>query len=201
MHLIGQALFDLATPDIVEPFQVMGLLLRRLARGLPIPPDEGAALLGCAPEQLAGLLAALPFRVETEPTGAIVGAGLTLVPTPHRFELDGVQLYTWCALDTLIFPIVLGRAARVTSTCATTGAPIRLVAGPDGVSDLDPSEAVISLHVPEAGDIRDMFCAHVNFHAGRPEGAAGVFLAASDGFEIARQLATRFTGPSRTRCS
>ena len=33
------------------------------------------------------------------------------------------------------------------------------------------------------------------------EGAAGVFLTASDGFEIARQLATRFTVPSRTRCS
>jgi alkylmercury lyase len=193
MHPVGQALSELAAPHVTEPIRVMALLLQRLAHGVPIPSAEAASLLGWPAHDLPDRLAALPFRVETDASGAIVSAGLTLVPTAHRFELDGQVLYTWCALDTLIFPIVLERRARVTSTCATTGAPIQLVVGPDGVSDIEPADAVISLHVPEAGDIRDMFCVHVNFHAHRPDGVEGTFLSVADGFEVARQLAARFS--------
>ena len=65
---------------------------------------------------------------------------------------------------------------------------------------LDPEQAVISLEVPEAGDIRDMFCVHVNFHARRPDGDVGVFLSVADGFEVARQLASRF-GATSMRCA
>lgn len=43
---------------------------------------------------------------ECDSHGRILGRG-DLVPTPHRFELAGQTLYTWCALDTLIFPTIL----------------------------------------------------------------------------------------------
>jgi alkylmercury lyase len=66
------------------------------------------------------MLADLP-DLETDEQGRIVGSGLTLRPTPHRFALDGRQLYTWCALDTLIFPVVLGQGATVESPCHGAG--------------------------------------------------------------------------------
>lgn len=62
------------------------------------------------------MLADLP-DLETDVQGHIVGSGLTLRPTPHRFTIDGRQLYTWCALDTLIFPAVLGQVATVEAPC------------------------------------------------------------------------------------
>jgi alkylmercury lyase len=47
-------------------------------------------------------------------------------------------------LDTLFFPAVIGRPARVESSCAATGIPIRLTVDPtEGVAALDPPTAVV----------------------------------------------------------
>ena len=59
----------------------------------------------------------------TTSNAAFLGWELTLRPTPHGFNVDGKQLYTWCALDTLFFPAVIGRPARVESPCAATALP------------------------------------------------------------------------------
>jgi alkylmercury lyase len=48
--------------------------------------------------------------VQVDDDGAVVGAALTLRPTPHRFRVRGHDLYTWCGFDALFLPIVLGRA-------------------------------------------------------------------------------------------
>lgn len=44
-------------------------------------------------------------RMRVNTGGRIVGHELTLRETPHRFAVDGRQLFTWRALDTLIFPV------------------------------------------------------------------------------------------------
>ncbi len=38
----------------------------------------------------------------------VVGWGLTFIPTPHRFRVNGHTFYTWCALDALTIPALLG---------------------------------------------------------------------------------------------
>jgi alkylmercury lyase len=89
--------------------------LRLLAHGQPVTADQAKHLvaeLGIDPEQAHEFLSAW---TETSPSGDIVGLGLTLNPTPHRFTVDGIQLWTWCAGDTLIFPILLNRPAIVES--------------------------------------------------------------------------------------
>jgi alkylmercury lyase len=75
------------------------------------------------------MLADLP-DLETDEQGRIVGSGLTLRPTPHRFALDGRQLYTWCALDTLILPVVLEQGATVESPGHGAGTTILLTVDP-----------------------------------------------------------------------
>ncbi|HEX2286444.1 MAG TPA: organomercurial lyase, partial [Mycobacterium sp.] len=114
--------------------------VRLLARGGPVTVDE----LGVDAAELAGAPAGKD--IEYDDQQRIVGWGLTLVPTPHRFIVDGRLLYTWCAADTLLFPAIIGRRAHVESVCPTTDTEIRLTVDPDtGVADLTPAAAVISL--------------------------------------------------------
>ncbi len=106
-------------------------------------------------------LAKLPPDVEFDRTGNIVGLGVTLVPTSHRFQIGGKLLYTWCAFDTVLFPPLLHVEAQIQSTCPVTGQPITFVATPEGtVLNLLPASSVMSLIVPtERSDCtRATFC-------------------------------------------
>src|SRR5881396_3386661 len=116
-------------------------LLRLLATGDPVDVASLAAAAGRSVEDTRAALARVP-DTEYDDEGRIVGQGLTLRPTAHRFTLDGQQLYTWCAMDTLIFPLFLDREARIESVSPTGGRPVRLTAGPSGVCDLEPATAV-----------------------------------------------------------
>jgi alkylmercury lyase len=134
-------------------------LLRLLSPGKPVSIAELAAAAEHPTDRVQRAVAGWN-DTEFDQEGRIVGWGLTLRPTPHRFNIDGKQLYTWCALDTLFFPAVIGRPARVESPCAATGVPIRLTVDPtEGVSALDPSTAVVSLVMPEqTSSVRTAFC-------------------------------------------
>ena len=58
---------------------------------------------------------------EWDPSGQrLVGLGLTMVPTQHRYQTHGHDLWAWCAGDTLMFPVWIGAPARVESPCPTT---------------------------------------------------------------------------------
>lgn len=144
---------------------LMQPLLTLLANGKPVTVQDIAAATGHAADEVRQALAALP-SLERDEHDRIVGYGITLRPTPHRFELDGTVLYTWCALDTLIVPAQLGRIARVESPCHATGTPVRVTVDPSGISDLDPATAVVSLVTPEdLAQVRTAFCNQVHFFA------------------------------------
>jgi alkylmercury lyase len=106
---------------------------------------------------------------EYDDAGAIVGPGITLRPTPHQFSVDGHRLYTWCALDTLIFPTILNRPAHVLSPAPRSGKLVRLHVDPTaGVTALTPPTAVVTVPLPEQGaGVRSTFCTHVHFYPDR----------------------------------
>src|SRR5438128_10203248 len=110
---------------------VFRALLTLLAEGMPVRKGAVARALGRPEWDVVDLLAQIP-SLEFDDAGDIVGAGLSLRPTMHLFEIGGRRLYTWCALDTLIFPAMLGRTARVTSPCAATGASVALSSAQKG---------------------------------------------------------------------
>lgn len=139
-------------------------LLRLLVDGDPVTIKQLATAAGRTPGQVRDGLAAVP-DTEYDDQGRIVGQGLTLRPTPHRFTVAGQELYTWCALDTLVFPAILDRAARVESVSPASGERIVVAVDPAaGVTRVEPASAVVSLVNPEQiASIRSSFCNQVHY--------------------------------------
>lgn len=157
-------------------------LLRELAIGCPVSLDALAAVLGWPAASVAAVLEQAA-STEYDDDGNIVGYGLTLRETPHVFEIDGQRLYTWCALDALMFPALLGKSARVVSRCPATDEPVTVTVAPDRLQQLEPAGAVVSLVRPDAtSDIRCSFCCHVHFFAAAA--AADAWLAQHEGSEV-----------------
>jgi alkylmercury lyase len=135
-------------------------ILRLLAEtGQPIALKPLAKRLHMSQEQVAAHLTELP-DTEFDKEGYIVGWGITLVPTQHQFRVKGHALFTWCAFDTVLFPPLLTLCAQVQSACAATGLPIRFRAGPEGIEELTPTTAVVSLILPTGriDCVRGTFC-------------------------------------------
>ncbi|MQA03853.1 MAG: organomercurial lyase MerB [Streptosporangiales bacterium] len=159
-------------------------LLRLLARGAPVALDDLATAAGRPPAEVRQAVAGWP-DTEYDHAGRIIGYGITLPPTPHRFTVAGHPLYTWCALDTLIFPAIIDQPADIESPCHATGAPVRLTVDPTaGITRLDPATAVVSLVVPEqrCDSVRAAFCNQVHFFA--TAAAAGDWVAKHPGMTV-----------------
>jgi alkylmercury lyase len=130
----------------------MSTAVRLLAKGAPVTMVNLAVAAGVDITDLTD--APRGQDIEYDEHHRIVGWGLTLIPTPHSFVVDGRQLYTWCAADTLMFPAIIGRRAQVESRCPTTDTVIRLTVDPEcGVTELSPATAVISIPAPDELDV------------------------------------------------
>ena len=134
---------------------------------LGISRDEGRALVG----QVA----------ERRPDESVVGMfGLTLNETQHRLTVNGNQLFTWCALDTLFLPIVLGQSTSIESESPMGNAKVRLTVSPRRVEAVEPASAVVSIVAvdPDTAEISSVeaiwgtFCHHVFFFATRSDARA-----------------------------
>jgi alkylmercury lyase len=143
---------------------------RLLARGEPVEGETLADVTQLDAGWVAETVESWP-AVTRDDRGRIVGfGGLALAETPHRLEIDGRQLYGWCALDALFLPGLIGASARVTSACPVTGEGIALTVAPNGVEELSHTGAVVSM-LPSVGAD---FCDHVNFFASEQAGAQGI---------------------------
>ena len=135
-------------------------IMRAMAEtGQPLAPVHLARRLQMSQESLTAHLARVP-DTEFDTQGNIVGWGITLLPTQHRFLLKGHPLFTWCAFDTVLFPPLLQETAQVQSECSASGQPVTFVATPQGIADLLPATSVLSLILPaERCDcVRGTFC-------------------------------------------
>lgn len=149
--------------DMTEFFPA---LIRLVADGEPVPLPRLAAAADVAEEWLAAWLRGQP-GTDWDEQDRLLGFGLTQRETRHRFVVDGRELFTFCAADTLVFPPILGRSASVTSRCPTTGQAVRVEVTPTAVTAVEPATAVVS-HVQlraGCGDIRAETCDHGYFFA------------------------------------
>jgi alkylmercury lyase len=188
--------FTAAHPDLDPAQQRLTLAaFLLLGEGEPLEPKRLAERTHRAVEEVASFLEELPM-VHRDQEGRVVGfSGLTLEPTPHVLEVDGRRLYAWCALDTLFLPELLGRPARIRSTCPQTGEAISLTVA-DGIHDIVPADTVMSLHGAGGLDLDNVIsscCCFVHFFASEEaarawtEGKNGTYVASiSQGFEYGR---------------
>jgi alkylmercury lyase len=183
-------------------------LMRELAQGRPIPServDRIVADVGSDPEEAHKLLREVTERDADKNVFGIMG--LSLNDTPHRFYVNGTRMSAWCAEDTLFLPAVLDRTATVESKSPVSGERVRLRVSPQGVTEVDPPGAVVSIVIVDPADanlgsveaIWGIFCHHIYFFASREEAerwAAGrddiEILSVDEAFELGRQLSSRF---------
>ena len=171
-------------------------LILLLAEGHAVSPARIAEALRRSPEEVETILRQMP-SIEIDEDGNVVGAGLTLRPTPHHFTIDDRTMFTWCALDALMFPGLLGQSVQVESPCVTTGIPVRVTVTLGGVGQVEPSEAVVSLVAPGASaDIRRSFCDYVNFFSSSEVASAwlsehpgATTLPVKEAYQLGRRLA------------
>jgi len=184
-------------------------LLRLVARGEPVTVADIAAACGRPVAEVQAALSQMP-DTELDDAGRVVGWGITQRPTPHQFEVDGRHLFTWCALDTLMFPALLGQAASVTSPCHATGEPVHVQVdvNPDRVGAVTPAEAVVSIVTPgKTASIRGAFCNQVHFFASADAAAPWLaghreasVLPVAEAFELGRPLIAQMAAGSSDCC-
>jgi alkylmercury lyase len=169
--------------------------IRLLAEGEPVSPDRIAAAAGLPVDQAEAALRAT-VDVEWTADGMVEGFGLTRRPTQHRFRIGDADLYTWCAMDTLMFAAFLDRPAQIESPDGETGEPLRLETDGRRIVSADPPSIVVTWFVdPDATGLRAATCQFGHFFAS-PESAAawaarypqGGVLALDEALDAARAL-------------
>lgn len=182
-------------------------MLRLLADGRPIARGTAQTTLaetGVDAKRIAQFLDAF---TQHDSDGAIVGLGLTHLPTAHQITLDQAPpMWAWCALDTLLFTQLLDRSATVESTAPGTHATVRIALDPHGVHALDPAKAVITLPIRTHDDEVDIssieaiwrtLCHQSYFFATRTDAQHWAtdrddiaIVTVAEGFDIAADMAT-----------
>lgn len=148
-------------------------LYRQLAEGEPVPLQNLASALEGAVEDVRALLESEQLKgwVFYDEDDRVIGfRGLAIRDMPHRFEVEGKTLFTWCAVDSLFIPPIIGKSALVESQDPRTGRLIRLTVTPDGVESVDPPETVMSYLVGDREVVKTnpenvmaAFCHHIFF--------------------------------------
>ena len=153
------AVVDGSRDQMLAWLKIMKLLLK----GSPVSPEQIAAALQVSQEEVSTLLRGAEFDQE----GNVVGLGLSLVPTPHSYTINGRQFYTWCAADAIMFPIFLKTSAVIESPDPISGERVRLIATAEGTQQIEPGTAVVSwAFVTQAGtleNVRTWGCNFTNF--------------------------------------
>jgi len=137
---------------------------KELLKGNPLNMEKVANILATSVSEAKQI--ADQFG-ELNKQGEVVGfAGLSLVPTNHRFEVNGNSFYTWCAADSLLFPSALGITARIYSDDPVSNQKIELTVSPDKIEKVVPVSAVVSIvETADSCNIRSTLCDRVHFFA------------------------------------
>lgn len=188
-HLVALIREQFGLPDV--PLH----LGRLLAAGEPVTVAAAAAAGGWTEQQLRDELSRHP-GTDWDDQDRIVGFGLTLRETPHRFTFDHQTVYTFCATDALEVSVMLGRSGVIESTCPATGQPIRVELTPEQILSVDPPHAVVSKVRPDhaVDDIRAQVCALGNFFSSAEAAADwlahnpdGKVVTIAEDFEVTKQ--------------
>ena len=214
------------TPDIDQYWQALEAVLptfaedeqraavtlyRELAKGSPVSATQLAAALDVPVASAEDLLGRDSIRsfVYPDEEGHVLGfGGLAAAPMPHKLDLDGRTLWTWCAWDSLFIPEILGEQAQVESRDPQTGGTIRLTVTPEGVRSQEPETIVVSfvaldaeLFNSSADNVMGSFCHFVFFFKSRESGEAwateheGTFLLTlAEAAELAKRVNVRNWG-------
>ena len=87
--------------------------------------------------------------------------GLTLDLTRHRIELEGTELFTWCAFDAIGIPAALRSDAAVSTVCRQCGEPIEVEIRGGLTSGHSPVRGWLPT-MDQCANVRNDFCPDAN---------------------------------------
>jgi len=161
-HALAETLIKVleGSPEETKVFLATQQLL---LSGQPVAPAQIAARLRKSQDAVVALLRQI--GVEWDAAGNVVGAGVSLTPTPHSYIVGGRQLYVWCAGDAITFPLLHKTSVVIESPDPINGAKIDLIGTPEGAKEVEPSTAVVSWMpgTESLANIRANFCNFTNF--------------------------------------
>lgn len=92
--------------------------------------------------------------------------GLSLLPTNHRFIVNGKTLYTWCVVDAILFSDWLDVTAHILSNDPIDNTAVELQIEGDHLIWTKPHPLFVSwVDTIDTGNIRGSLCNHVSFFA------------------------------------
>jgi alkylmercury lyase len=198
----AKAVVDASPSTDAEDRRIIIETYRLLAGGEPISETQVAAAAGFTLERVQESLRAWPLVLRTDEDLIVGFWGMHAdhVEPTHAMTHDASTVFGWCALDTLFIPEIIDREVRVESTDPTTGTRVRLTVTPEGIADLEPPEAVVSLLLPRDTESFDdnaiaRFCHQIYFFDSPRSAEAWIgsrqgrfFLPVAEAFELGKKI-------------
>ncbi|HEX2646748.1 MAG TPA: organomercurial lyase [Candidatus Dormibacteraeota bacterium] len=200
MQEIAAAL-DEAMPKLDATDKSIAVAVRRLiGEGAAAPVAQIARAAGVSAGLVERRLASWPgvYRNAKGDVAGFWGHAIAPLDPEYRLRIDGKTTYAWCALDTLFIPGLIGRAVRVEANDPVTGQPVSLTVDGNGVRDLEPASAVVSMVGPDGPfgyDVIESFCHRVFFFASPESGQrwtskheGTLLISVPEAFELGRRF-------------
>jgi alkylmercury lyase len=183
-------------------FSEMGLeksygVHQHLLTGNPMTMDQFVEIMQVPLSEARELIS---LHGELDEKNMIVGfIGISLLETKHKMFVNGINIYTWCAADTILFPGYLGFSAIVESIDPISNEIVKLSVSEYSLDWTEPIPLFISL-VDKANscDIRNSFCNNSFFFSSKEN--ADKWLENNPGANIGRVEDILTTGNSNSIC-
>ncbi len=201
-HSISAAIPTLDATDQ----QIAIATYRLLAGGKPVATEAIAGAVGVPAARVEAALESWPgvYRDDASRVAGFWGLGIEPLDPEYSLQIDGKTSYAWCALDTLFIPPLVGKTVSVQATDPVNGQRVSLVVDGNGVQEVTPPGAVVSMVIPDGPfgyDVIESFCHKVLFFASEESGRSWVaehegttLLTVQEAFEVGR-FAPEFVYP------
>ena len=130
--------------------QFAAALYRLLADGRPVAAETLAAAVERPGERRTRSAqgAAVFYIGYDESDRVIEWGGFGLDGDNNDFTIRGNRMWAWCSWDALFVPAIVGDPALVESDDPETGARVQMTITPEGVQDVRPAGAVMTMAIP-----------------------------------------------------
>ena len=193
------------TLDVTEQ-QIALATYRLLAGGKPVATEAIAGAVGVPAARVEAALESWPgvYRDDASRVAGFWGVGIMPLDPEYSLQIDGKTSYAWCALDTLFIPPLIGKTVSVQATDPVNGQRVSLVVDGNGVREVTPPGAMVSMLIPDGPfgyDVIESFCHKVLFFTSEKSGRTWVaehegttLLTVQEAFEVGR-FAPEFVYP------
>ena len=143
---------------------ILRKLFPLLAEGKPISPTRFAQTTD---KDVVTVEKALQIgRTDRDDYGRVIELfGVMLIPTPHRIMVEGVALFSCCAMVSQMVPSLVGKDATVESIDAINNKVVKIRISPKSIRSVEPKDAVATFVMTNQEDVlrdvRSAFCSHV----------------------------------------